>query len=199
MNRNYGPAAWLAVMPMLMSAVPVAAQDEAAPVDSPGDSGIRIYVGADYDQATVDISDAAVAAELGRSRFSSDFIKLRIGLSVFDGIAFEVHGAVPASNAGGDEIETAQFFGLYFVPTGVVAETIEVSARLGYAITEIETGLGSEDLDGVSFGLNFELPLRRLGASLPDLRFSAGGTVYQEDREARVYGYHGGLRYDFRI
>ena len=111
----------------------------------------------------------------------------------------EFHAGIPANKSSDDELETEQFFGLYLVPTGVLLDTVEVSVRLGYAYTRLKSEQGSENTDGASFGLAFELPLRLLGESLPDLRIGAGGTVYQEEREGRIFGWHGGIRYDFTL
>lgn len=161
--------------------------------------GLKLYVGVEYDQTTIDINDGATSAALGRRRFDSDFYKLRLGLRLLEGVGFELQGGIPDNKGGAKKLETSQFYGAYFVPTGVFMETIEISARLGYAFTTLKNELGEEDLDGVSFGLSFELPFRRFAEGLPDIRLSAGGSVYQEDRDARVYGYHAGLRYDFQL
>lgn len=178
-------------------------EETAATEDSSGDSGdgsgLNLYVGIDYDMTTVDIDNSEGQAALSGSRFDSDFYKLRLGMRLFEAVGLEFHAGFPANNAGGDELETKQFFAAYLVPTGVLFELIEVSARIGYAYTELGSDLGSEDADGASFGLGVELPLRHFGEGLPNLRIGAGGTVYQQDREGRIYGFHGGLRYDFSL
>lgn len=174
--------------------------------DSSGDSdsgdgeGLKLYVGLEYDQTTIDINDDAKEAALGRHRFDSDFYKLRLGWRAFEAVAVEFHAGFPANKSSNDELETKQFYGLYLVPTGVLLNTIEVSARLGYAYTEVKADGGAkEDQDGASFGIAFELPLRLFGESMPNLRIGAGGTVYQEERESRIFGWHGGIRYDFTL
>lgn len=188
---------------------PAPAEDTASADDS-GDSsggdesgsdgeGLKLYVGVDYDMTTVDINDGGVETALSGDRFDSDFYKLRIGTRLFEAVGLELNAGFPANNASSEKLETKQFYALYLVPTGVLFELIEVSARIGYAYTELKGDAGSEDADGMSFGLGVELPLRRFGESLPDLRIGAGGTVYQEDRDGRVYGFHGGVRYDFTL
>lgn len=172
--------------------------------DSSGDSdsgeGLKLYVGLEYDQTTIDINDDAKEAALGRHRFDSDFYKLRLGVRVFEAVAVEFHAGFPANKSSDDELETKQFYGLYLVPTGVLLDTVEVSARLGYAYTEVKADGGAkEDQDGASFGIAFELPLRLFGEGMPNLRIGAGGTVYQEERESRIFGWHGGIRYDFTL
>lgn len=162
--------------------------------------GLKLYVGLDYDMTKIDINDKDKAAALGRHRFDSDFYKLRIGVRVFDGIGVEFHAGVPANNASSTKLETKQFYGLYLVPTGVLLNTVEVSARLGYAYTEVKSDQGKENEDGASFGIAFEVPLRLvLGDDAPNIRIGAGGTVYQEDRASRIFGWHGGIRYDFTL
>ncbi|WP_420468499.1 hypothetical protein [Panacagrimonas sp.] len=176
--------------------IAVHAQDEG------GDGGLGwdLYAGVEFDMTTVDLSDDGLQEQFGRGRFESDFYKLRLGARLFEAVGVELHAGFPAHDADGREIETKQFYGLYFVPTGVIAELFEVSVRLGYAFSSVENELASEDLDGASYGLSVEFPLRRaFGDSMPDLRLGFGGTVYQEERDARIYGFHGGLRYDFSI
>lgn len=173
---------------------------EDASEDEGGGMGLNLYVGVEFDQAKVDIDDEALQAELGgQDRFDAEFYKLRLGARLFDGVGVEFQAGVPASDGSDDELEVKQFYGLYLVPTGVVLETVEISARLGYAFVELENELGSQDTDGASFGLAAELPLRVFGDGMPNLRFGVGATVYQEERSGRMYGFHGGLRYDFSL
>lgn len=165
-----------------------------------GGLGLNLYVGLEYDQTTVDLDDDQTEAAFGGgNRFDADFYKLRLGARLFESVGLELHAGFPASDASNDELEVKQFYGLYLVPTGVLMEMIEVSARLGYAFVELENDQGSEDADGASFGLGAELPLRAFGESLPNLRIGVGATVYQEQRSGRMYGFHGGIRYDFSL
>lgn len=173
--------------------------DDAESGDEGGGLGLNLYVGLEFDQTKVDIDDEASEAALGRNRFDADFYKLRLGARIFDGVGVEFHAGFPAGDASEDELEVKQFYGLYLVPTGVIMETVEISARLGYAFVELDSELGSEDADGASFGLAAELPLRVFGEGMPNLRFGVGGTVYQEERSGRIYGFHGGIRYDFSL
>lgn len=175
------------------------AEDTASADAGDEGGGLNLYVGLDYDMTTVDINDGEVETALSGDRFDSDFYKLRLGVRMFEAVGLEVNAGFPANDGSATKLETKQFYALYLVPTGVLFELLEVSARVGYAYTELENDFGSEDADGMSFGLGVELPLRRFGESLPNLRIGAGGTVYQEDRDGRVYGFHGGLRYDFTL
>lgn len=174
-----------------------AADDSGA--DMGDGEGLNLYVGAEFDSTTIDLDDDGLEAGFGGRRFDSDFAKLRLGVRLFEAVGLEIQGGVPVSNAGGDELETKQFFAFYFVPTGVLLDVVEVSARIGYALTTLENDGAKEDLDGMSYGVGMELPLRLFGEGMPNLRLGVGGTVYQQDRESRVYGFHGGLRYDFTL
>lgn len=162
-------------------------------------SGLRLYAGLEYDMTTVDFDEGKQREDFGGRRFDSDFYKLRLGARLFDGVAVELHAGLPANRAGGDEVETQQFYALYLVPTGVLLNVVEISARLGYAFTTVENKNASADLDGASFGVAVELPFRIFGEGPPNFRVGAGATVYQADRDARVFGVHGGLRFDFTV
>lgn len=174
--------------------------DDGSDDGSGGDGmGLKLYVGVEFDQTTVDIQDEELGNAFGSSRFDSDFYKLRLGARIADGVGVELHAGFPAHDAADGEIETKQFYAFYFVPTGVLFNTLEVSARLGYAMTSLENEQTDDDFDGVSYGVAAELPIRLFGEGLPNLRFGVGATVYQQNNDARVYGFHGGLRFDFSI
>jgi hypothetical protein len=164
-----------------------------------GGSGRTFYVGLDYDMTKIDINDRGTREALGRRRFESNFYKLRLGARIFEGVGLEFHAGFPDNDASARKLETKQFYALYLVPTGVLFDLVEVSARIGYAYTELESELGKDDADGASFGLAVEVPLRHFGEGMPNLRIGAGGTVYQEERDGRVFGWHGGVRYDFTL
>lgn len=173
--------------------------DDSSSSDGGTGTGRTLYVGVEYDMTKIDINDSETREALGRRRFESSFYKLRLGARIFEGVGLEVHAGFPDANASSRKLETKQFYGVYLVPTGVLFDLVEISARLGYAYIELESELGKDDADGASFGLAFEVPLRLLGEGMPNLRLGAGGTVYQEERDGRVFGFHGGIRYDFTL
>ena len=173
--------------------------DSSSSSDEGGGSGRVFYVGLDYDMAKIDINDKGTREALGRRRFESNFYKLRLGARIFEGVGLEFHAGFPDNDASARKLETKQFYALYLVPTGVLFDMVEVSARIGYAYTELESELGKDDADGASFGLGIEVPLRHFGEGMPNIRVGAGGTVYQEERDGRVFGWHGGVRYDFTL
>ncbi len=91
-------------------------------------------------------------------------------------------------------------YGLYVVPTGNLFRFIEVSAPIGYSHLRIENSNGKIDTDSLSFGVNIEFPIYVNSESrLPDVRIGGGGVVYYAEREQRTYGYHAGVRLDFKI
>lgn len=172
------------------------------PVSATGsDEGadLNLYLGLEYDLSTIDFEEGELRESFNGTRFDSEFYKLRLGVRLFESVGVELQAGIPASDSGEDELETRQFYGLYLVPTAVALEVIEVSARVGYAFISLENDTGDEDFDGISFGVAAELPLRVFGEGLPNFRIGLGATVYQVEREARVFGFHGGLRYDFSI
>lgn len=148
---------------------------------------------------TVDFDEGKRREAFGGRRFDSEFYKVHLGARLFDGLGLELHAGIPASKAGGDELETRQFYALHLVPTGVFLNVVEISARLGYAFTAVENDGASADLDGASFGATLEVPFRLFGEGPPNFRVGGGATVYQAERDARVFGVHAGLRFDFTV
>lgn len=173
--------------------------EDTGDTDAGSGEGLPLYVGVEFAQTRVEVSEEGLEAAFGARRFDSEFYKLRVGTRLFEGVGLEAQVGVPASDSGEGEVETSQYYGLFLVPTGVFMDLVEISARIGYSMMTIENDLADEDLDGMSFAIAIELPLRAFGESLPDLRLTSSGAVFQEDRDARVYGYTVGLRYDFRL
>ncbi len=161
---------------------------------------IPLYVGADYAWTTVSFSDPDLKAAFGGEQFDSNMIQLRAGVRLFKKIGLEAQYGLRDQDVGeldSDEFSTANYYGVYLVPTGVLLDLIEVGAAVGYSQTKLERGNASETLSGASFGVNFEVPL--LTTERIDLRIGGGGTVYRAQNSARLYGYHAGIRMDFRI
>lgn len=173
--------------------------EDTGDTDAGSGEGLPLYMGVEFAQTRVEVSEEGLEAAFGARRFDSEFYKLRVGTRLFEGVGLEAQIGVPASDSGEGEVETSQYYGLFLVPTGVFMDLVEISARIGYSMMTIENDLADEDLDGMSFAIAIELPLRAFGESLPDLRLTSSGAVFQEDRDARVYGYTVGLRYDFRL
>ncbi|HEX4871984.1 MAG TPA: hypothetical protein VFV27_06705 [Nevskiaceae bacterium] len=182
-----------------LTLTPVLAQDEAASEDEAADSGVPLYLAAERARLTLDISDPALMAELGGAdRYDSDFWRVRAGWRVFPAVALELQtGFADSDGRDPGEVELSEFYNFSIVPTGVFLELIEVSARIGYGSLEVERGAGRYSAEGLSYGLNVELPLRLLVEGAPDLRLTSGVSIYQEETRGRFYGYHYGLRYDF--
>lgn len=170
--------------------------DQAEEEDEP----TQLYIGADYVWTTASFSNPGLKADFGGDRFDSSMYRVRAGMRLFEKMGLEVHygtGNTDEEDLEADEYSTEQFYGVYLVPTGVLFNVLEVGAAIGYAHTELARPGASEDLDGASFGVNFEVPLFT-GEALA-LRIGGGGTVYRAQNSARVYGYHAGVRIDFKI
>ncbi|WP_168147067.1 outer membrane beta-barrel protein [Solimonas marina] len=160
-----------------------------------------VYAGVDYAFLRSSLSKDSMKNALGGDQFDSDFYLLRVGTRLFKQISIE--GRFGIKNESGnstDKVETNQMYGIYIVPTGNLFHFLEVSAPIGYAHTKLENDNGSVKLNGMSFGLNFEVPIYVNAKSrIPDIRLSSGGTVYYAGRDSQTYGYQAGIRMDFKI
>lgn len=184
------------------AAVEEVAADETADSSEPADEGggLPLYLGVEYVDFKTDVSDGGLEDQLGGDEFDAQMFVIRGGVRLFEVIGLELQGGIGDSASGADELEVKQYFGAFFVPTGTLFELIEVSVRVGYSFMTLESeGGGEEDLDGMSYGIGVDLPIRSFGEGLPNLRFTSGGTIYQSDRESRSFGWHAGLRFDFAI
>jgi hypothetical protein len=193
------------------SAAPAEASAEAAPAEETPPAEERkpwqLYAGYDYAQANfLASSPSSPPTPNEANQFSNDslhgsFHQVRAGLRVFDVIGIEAHYGIKAgSEDKPDSMAVKNNMGLYFVPTGTLFDTVEISALIGYASTKLEHGGKSLTLRGSSYGANLELPLRNLfGEWMPDIRLGGGFMVYHHDRESRVYGSHFGARWDFKV
>ncbi len=161
---------------------------------------IRLYAGADYAWLTASLSSDQLKAKFGGDEFDSRFYRARFGTRLFGKIGVEGQfGFSDTDDTEPGDVEVSEYVGVFIVPTGVIFDLIEVAAPIGYSVTELSGRGASHKFDGFSFGLNFEIPLLIDVENFPDIRIGGGGTVYQAEREARVYGYHAGIRFDFNI
>lgn len=180
----------------------VAAYGDGGYSETAGSSGdpLIMYVGLDKAWATVSFSDDSTAARFGGDEFDTEFYRVRVGARVFDSIALEGHvGIADQKGSETGKYENAEYYGVYIVPTGVLFDFVEVAAPIGYSMMTIERGNVDKDIEGISFGLNLEIPLLTGSDWFPDVRIGGGGTVYQAERKSRVYGFHAGLRIDFGV
>lgn len=173
--------------------------DESGSSDD-GDSGdgLRFYVGAERAETTLDLSGETLQNRYGRDQLDGGSYLGRVGVRIAEGISIEGIGSfAPDDDKGGRDAKFTQIYGAYLVTTGTVMETVEVSGRVGYALVRAENATADEKFDNVSYGVEMALPLRVFSDSLPNVRLVGGGTVYSQERQARIYGWHYGLRYDF--
>lgn len=170
---------------------------ESAPSEVPAGTSKpwRLYAGGDYVASTLSSSNLG---GFGTNNFDSGIYRVRAGMRVLDAFGLEAHLGVKRGGDAVGEAETKSYYGLFAVPTATVLETIELAFPVGYAMTKVDgAGGASADLKSLAYGIDAELPLRLFAASLPDIRFTAGGMVYYQKTDARLYGYNAGLRYDF--
>ncbi len=164
--------------------------------------GHKFYFGADYADATLSVSNDGVG-DIPSGKYTSKFIDLRAGYRVFNAVGIEVHYGIPGTDASADggRIKEDEYYAIFAVPTASVFSAFELSFPLGYTHSKVrrEFGGGSSrtNLDSVAFGVNIEVPVRVFWDKLPDVRLTGGGLVYNQKSDARYYGFHYGLRYDF--
>jgi len=162
-------------------------------------SPIPLYFGADYVWTTASFSNESLKTAFGSDQVDSNMVRLRGGVRMFKKIGLEVQYGFKGQGVDetSNEYKTSDFYAVYLVPTGVLLNTFEVGASIGYASTTLERGAASETISGASFGVNVELPV--LTTESFDIRIGGGGTVFRAQPSARIYGYHAGIRLDFRI
>lgn len=161
---------------------------------------LYLYAGVDMAEVRASFSDDALVAKFGGDKLNSSFYRLRVGTRLFEAIGIEAHYGLPDQDDSGQRnFETGEYYGVFVVPTGVFLDVVEISAPVGYTLTKVERGGASEKFDAVSFGMNIEVPITLDSEWLPDIRIGGGGTVYQAKNDARLYGYHFGIRLDFKL
>lgn len=159
--------------------------DAAAPAES-----WRLYVG--LDQAGTTLSQSGLPPQTPHE-FDSGFYRLRAGRQLGQGVGIELQYGFEETADQPGEVATEDYYGLFLVPSTNLFETIDLTFPVGYARSTV----GGVDLDSVAFGLAAELPLQAFSSSLPDLRLVLGWMTYYQKRDARLYGFNLGLRFDF--
>jgi hypothetical protein len=167
------------------------------------DENHKFYVGADYVDAKLSVSNPDTVNQIPVGDYDLRFVDIRAGYRIFNAIGLEAHYGVKtedASNDGGT-LGVNHNYGVFAVPTATVFNSFEIGVPLGYSRTsvtrELDGAKTTANLNSVSFGLNIEVPIRVFWGALPDIRLTGGGTVYDQKTDARVYGFHFGARFDF--
>lgn len=178
-----------------------AASSEPEEPDAPPRKPFYAYAGADYAFLHTSLSKDSLKTALGGDHFDSNFYRVRFGTRIFKQIGVEAQVGIKNENGNDhDKVETNQMYGIYLVPTGNLFRFFEVSAPVGYSHLRLKNSNGHVNFDAVSFGLNFEVPVFvNSDSRLPDIRLGGGGTVFFAESAARTYGYHAGIRFDFKI
>jgi len=158
--------------------------------------GVPLYVAVDYViDAKLSVSDSNVFPE---EDFDTNFYVAHVGTR-YKAIGFELQYGLGDDDNDPDYVETDQYYGAFVVPTGTVRNIVEIAFPIGYTRMTLKQGDLEDDFEGGAYGVNLQLPLKRVSESLPDLRIVAGAMVYQQNVNSRIYGWHAGLRYDFKI
>lgn len=179
-----------------------AAEEAPAEETASEDSGepFHFYLGVDKAEITLALSDTALETAFGGDELESSMYRIRAGMRLLEAVGLELHyGVADDKDDGAKTFEIGEYYGIFVVPTGSLFELIEISVPIGYSSMKAEKGAASETFDGVSYGVNLEVPITLNSEWFPDIRIGGGGLVYRADRDSRVYGYHFGVRLDFKI
>lgn len=161
---------------------------------------LKFYVGVERVEATLDLGSDSLEQRYGNDKLDGGFYRARAGIRLAPGIGIEGQGGfLPDDDKASRDVEFKHFYAAYLVTTGTVLDTVEVSARVGYAWIGAKNDGADESFDDISYGVEAALPLRVFSESLPDIRLTAGATVYTQERNERTYGWSYGLRYDFSL
>jgi len=185
-----------------------AAAEEAPAEEAPAeetaseDSGepFHFYLGVDKAEVTLALSDEALETAFGSDELDSSLFRIRAGMRLLEAVGLELqYGIADDKDDEANKFEVGEYYGIFVVPTGSLFELVEISVPIGYSSMKAEKGGASETFDGVSYGVNLEVPITLNSEWFPDIRIGGGGLVYRADRDSRVYGYHFGVRLDFKI
>lgn len=162
----------------------------------------KFYVGFDYQNARLSVSDSGSVGGVPAADYDANFYDLRVGYRVLEAVGLEAHYGIPAnSDDDPGKVKQDHYYAAFIVPTATVFESFELSLPVGYTNSRIvhtdATGTQDATLGGIAYGLRLEVPVRVVWHALPDLRLTGGGMVYHQKSGARDYGFHYGLRYDF--
>ncbi|PPE75910.1 hypothetical protein C3942_03240 [Solimonas fluminis] len=187
-----------------MEAAAEEAPAEEAPAEETAseDSGepFHFYLGVDKAEVTLALSDDALETAFGSDELDSSLFRIRAGMRLLEAVGLELqYGIADDKDDEAKKFEVGEYYGIFVVPTGSLFELVEISVPIGYSSMKAEKGGASETFDGVSYGVNLEVPITLNSEWFPDIRVGGGGLVYRADRDSRVYGYHFGVRLDFKI
>ena len=169
--------------------------------------GWHVYLGADVVESTFAVSEPAViftGDNEGRFRETnstdSAFNRIRFGLELSDSVAVEAHYGLEDDSADAQQgtVAVEEYYGLYLVPKAEFFDVINLTFPIGFSQVTVAGTQSSRDADGVAYGMNAELALSNfVEIERWDVALVAGGMVYQQDKDTRLYGYNFGLRVDY--
>lgn len=171
------------------------------------DRKYNFYFGADLQNSKLSVSDSNGFGGLNTSGYDSKFWDVRAGYRLFKVIGVELHYGLPDQDANElGRYKKRSYYGVFAVPTANVFDLFEIGFPLGYTNSGItvdgQNSAGTnttvqKHLNSIAYGANLEVPVRVIWRALPDIRLTGGGMVYYQRSDAREYGFHFGLRYDF--
>ena len=171
------------------------------------DRKYNFYIGADLQNTKLSVSNSDSFQGLNASDYDSKFWDIRAGYRLFKVIGVEAHYGIPDQNdQDPGRYKKRSYYGIFAVPTANVFDLFEIGFPVGYTNSGItvngQTAAGTsavvqKHLNSIAYGANLEVPVRVLWRALPDIRLTGGGMVYYQRSDAREYGFHFGLRYDF--
>jgi hypothetical protein len=166
------------------------------------------YVGADLQNPQLSISNSASFGNLQNTSYDSRFWDVRVGYRLFKAIGVEAHvGIQDKDDKDLGDFKVRNYYGIFAVPTANVFNLFEIAFPLGYTNSGVTINGTTSDgtanelvqkhLNSIAYGARAELPIRVFWGDLPNIRLTGGGMVYYQRSDAREYGFHFGLRYDF--
>ncbi|MDR3416618.1 MAG: hypothetical protein P4L83_10565 [Nevskia sp.] len=166
------------------------------------DRKYMFYVGADLQNSKLSVSNSQSFGGLPADSYRSKFWDLRAGYRLFKVIGVEAHYGFPDQDANDpSRYKVRDYYGLFAVPTANVFDLFELAFPIGYTNSGVTTLVNNQPTDkhlnSMAYGARIELPVRVFWHELPDVRITGGGMVYYQRSDAREYGFHFGLRYDF--
>lgn len=172
------------------------------------DRKYQFYVGADLQNSKLSISDSNSYSGLNNSSYDSKFWDVRLGYRLFKAIGVEAHYGIPDQDADSPgRYKERHYYAAFAVPTANVFDLFEIAFPLGYTNSGVTVNgttanagaplVVEKHLNSIAYGANLEIPVRVFWRALPDFRLTGGGMVYYQRSDAREYGFHFGLRYDF--
>lgn len=170
-------------------------------------NAIELYVGADYVDLDVSVfTDGTNGTQTQqRADFDSSMYRGRVGVVLNENFNVEAQFGSNAADELDGELELDTYYGVFVVPHASPLGSLNISVPIGFSVVEFEGA--DEDVNGVSFGINFEIPLssfvgvvsENAAEAMPNIVLSGGFTNYVAKDEGTIRGANIGLKYQFSL